>query len=358
MKDDAPTSSALSDPRGPALGEIVGALVASPESPFIVMRNGEGLPDVPSGSDIDLLLRPGVSLDTAISWIRAEATRLGWSYGFENYRSYMHALALFKATDGEYAAVHLDLFDGVTLYGVPLLSGEALNNEIVSRSGMATLSLRAETLVTVIHRLAWSGGLVKAKYRAQLKETLGDPSSRDWLIQQLKEAIGPQIASVVMAQNALARRSTWRRMRILMYVFRKNLSLDLPATLLSMFSYVRSQLETAFRPTGIVGQVGDLLPGSDSIHLSLALACRLEPHSFYAPHVRAPADEIQTTNGPAYESYIRRSWRRAAALRWTVPSLFLWYQRKRGEIVLLDRLPLGPRLFRRLFRTAGGAGAR
>ncbi len=301
---------------------------------LIPLRNDEGLPDRLAGTDLDLTIGAAQTLDGMTHRVGEIGRGLGWTPVFVNRRSYMVAMPLL-GPDGE-SAVHLDIFDGIGVWGCRLIEPGLLEQE--ARSGeVRSLSNRAVVLVTLVHHLCWNGGFTNPEYFSRLKTALA--SDRPWLEGELSRIFGRAFADQICnAPEDLATGRAGRRSRALVNVLGRGLLRRPLATLRGLARYAGDHVRTLVRPTGLVAGPRAVVPGTDHL-LTLEVACRLEPHSFAVPHVQAAGSELRSANGERYEESLRSRWAKSARLRRLAPSLYLWFQAKRGEVIMLERLP-------------------
>lgn len=339
--------------RDRSLSELLGALFGGPaEVPFIPLRNAERLPDALTGTDLDVTIRPGRSIEEVVRLVVGTGRRLGWMPFAVSVKPHVATLSVISTADpAAPAAIHFDVFAGINYLGVPLLTPGLLESESeLNRAGVAILSQRGRALATTVHHVCWSGALAKEKYRQELDEVLARPEDGAWVTAALRESMGGPAARVVLAAHAragLGSGGLQRRLTVSFLVLAAQLRRHPSRTLRGLARYVASQVPTFLRPAGVAGHRGDALPGLEAVELSLELACTLSPHSFAAASVRARASEVRTANSELYEQSLRRRWRRSTPIRTVAPSLFVWLEVKRGRIVLLDRLPFALRLLAR-----------
>jgi hypothetical protein len=317
---------------------------------FTVLRNGERLPHALDGHDLDVSVMPGHAPADVVAFLVERGRAAGWTAACVSRRPHMIAVSLVAPAAGDPDAIHFDVFDGITLAGVPLVSPARIAAESTVRDGVRSLTARGRVFVTLAHHLAWNGGLTKQRYRDELAAVLGDPLDRAWLIDALRAPFGDRIAGEVWQPDALGSGLDRRRRAARVAALRRALLAAPLATCRGLVRYASGQLPSFVRPPGLIARPGDGLAGS-GVRLDLTLACRIAPHAFAIADVRA-RHGAHTVNGPRYERTLARTWARAALVRWVAPSLFLWYQAKRGRVILIDRLPAGLRLLRRLARPA------
>jgi hypothetical protein len=317
---------------------------------FTVLRNDELLPDDLSGVDLDVCRMPGASLEEILRHITATARSVGWGTVCVSRRPHMIGFSLVSLEDGvQNQAVHLDVFDGISFWGMPLISPELLASESGVHRGVRQLSNRGRVLATAVHHLAWVGGFHKTKYRQEVAELLANPAERRWFLDRVRESLGTRIAADLenpAAFDALTSHPPRRRFKTLLMVLGTCVKQRPLSSLKAMANYFLGQIPSALHPPGCVGSPGDFVAGAPGRGLSLELACRLSPFGFGAKSVWAGPAAAMTLNGAGYERWLRTMWSRWTPLRWLAPSLFLWLQAKRNRVVVLDRLPLGIRLLR------------
>ena len=331
------------------VGELLEAVFGGQQGDLVVLRNAELLPRGLSGTDIDVSVLPGFSVSAVTGRIRDMAASVGWKPVIESRRPHMTALALVDVSHPSGRAIHFDIFDGLTALGVPTLTAETLATLTESRRGVLGLSKRGQVLATMVHHLAWNGCLGKRKYREELEILIAEEEERKWLEEQLASVLGSRAAVDVLSDvNALACEAASKRTRILLAVLLRSLGRHPVATLRQLLTYFMGQFRSLLVPPGLVGRLGDSIPALESRALDLEIACGLSPHGFYSPRARAGSQYLRTLNGPRYETELVRSWRRWTVLRWAFPSLFLAVQAKRGRVVVLDRLPMGLSVLRRV----------
>ena len=319
---------------------------------FIVLRNGEQLPDRMSGTDLDVSVRPGHRVDEVVSFLCQRGASAGWDPVCMSRRPHMVGFSLVYRDPASTQAIHFDVFDGISYLCLPLLTPAVLDTESILRRGVRQLGERGRVAATVIHHLAWSGLLSKAKYRIELERVLADPHDRSWLLGKVERALGHHLCEEVLAlrsTDSLGVATGSRRWVLAKGLMRQWLCRDPIVAVKSVLRYLVGQTRSMWRPPGLVGCPGDpiaaALPGKP---LSAELACRISPHAFAAPTVRAHAASLRTFNGPRYERSTVRLWRRWGVVRWVWPTLFLWVQAKRNRVVVLEELPLVPRFLRSL----------
>jgi len=349
--------AATEDSGGPGgrsndLRELLRAIFEGDEaqSLFTVLRNGELLPEGMTGTDLDVSVRPDRSAGDVVAFLCRRGSALGWRAVCVSRRPHMTGFSLVKSEPGPSAsAIHFDVFEGITYLCLPLLPPELLETESVVRDGVRQLSERGRVLVTTVHHLAWSGALLKEKYRAELAGVLARGADREWLLSSVDAALGNTVSRELAKPGGpagLGGGGAAIRRRIRLGLASRWLLPHPRLTLRSLGTYLRGQLQSVRRPPGLVGCPGDSIPGLPGTPLSIELACRISPHAAGATDVRAPAAMVRTLNGPRYERSTARLWRAWTPVRWLVPSLFLYLQAKRNRIVVLDRLPLAVRWLR------------
>ena len=322
----------------------------STESSFVVLRGGAQLPDAMSGTDLDVSILPGHTVADVIEVITTKAQRVGWERALVSTRSHMTALGFVDTLTSSGSSVHFDVFDGISAYGIPLVSPEQLLGESKTRQGVTELTDRGRVLVTVVHHLAWSGRLSKKKYRAELEELVAHEGDRSWLLGHIEEVFGPELAAEVTEKHAghkLADRALLRRARVLVAMLSRALQRRPLMTISQVWHYFTGQLESFRSPPGIVGLPRDRIPRVPELELNLELACGMSPHGFSVPSVRSRAAMCESLNGPGYEKQIRASWARWLPVRWLAPSLYLWLKAKRGRVLMVGTMPFTIRKLRR-----------
>lgn len=317
---------------------------------FIVLRNGELLPESMTGTDLDVSVRPGRSVGDVVEFLCRRGSALGWKPMCVSRRPHMTGFSLVKPDAGSNpSAVHFDIFEGITYLCLPLLRPEALEAESIVRSGVRQLSERGRVLATTIHHLAWSGALLKEKYRTELAALLARKTDREWLLRTVDAALGTPVSRELGKSPGPAglgsgatglRRCVWLGLASRWFLPQPRLALH------SLGTYLRGQLQSMRRPPGLVGCPGDPIPDLPGTLLSIELACRISPHAVGAKDVRTPPTMVRTLNGPRYERTTARLWRTWTPVRWLLPSLFLFLQAKRNRIIVLDRLPVAIRWLR------------
>ncbi len=314
----------------------------STESSFVVLRNSALLPDALSGIDLDVSVLPGHTVAEVVDDITTKAKRAGWERALVSTRPHMSAVAFVDTLTSDGGALHFDVFDGISVYGVPLVSPDELLRESKTRQGVTELTDRGRVLVTVVHHLAWSGRLSQKKYHVELEELVAHERDRSWLKRNIEEVFGPGLAAEVTEGHAvhkLADRALLRKARVLSAVLFRALRRRPLKTMSQVGHYLTGQLESLRSPPGIVGLPGDRIPGVPSRELSLELACGITPLGFSVPSVRSRAEMCESLNGPRFEKGIRASWARWLPVRWIAPSLFLWLKAKRGKVLIVGRMP-------------------
>ena len=317
---------------------------------FIVLRNGELLPEAMTGTDLDVSVRPGRSAGDVVEFLCRRGSALGWKPVCMSRRPHMTGFSLVKPDFGSNpSAVHFDVFEGITYLCLPLLRPEVLDTESIVRSGVRHLSERGRVLATTTHHLAWNGALLKEKYRTELAAVLARETDREWLLRTVDAALGTPVSRELgkphgpagLGSGALGlRRRVWLGLASRWFLPHPGLALR------SLSTYVRGQLRSLRHPPGLVGCPQDSIPDLPGTLLSVELACRISPHALGAKDVRTPPTMVRTLNGPRYERTTARLWRTWTPVRWLLPSLFLFLQAKRNRIVVLDRLPFAIRWLR------------
>ena len=326
-------------------------------SRFVVLRNGESLPDALSGTDLDVATLPGCPPSEVVELIARRGRSAGWELVCVSRRPHMTGFALaYCAGPGPPQAIHFDVFDGITFLGLPLVSCDVLQSESFVHCGVRQLSGRGRALATTVHHLAWNGRLQKEKYRTELDAVLAAPADREWLLRHVDRALGPWVAAELgglVDPSRLGRATLLRRWGIARGIWVRWVAPQSVLTCRRMVRYVAGQLDSLLHPPGIVGCPGNRIPGVAGARLSAELACRIAPHGFAADSVRGSVCQTKTLNGPRYEASLAVLWKRWTLLRWLLPSLFLWVQAKRNRVAVVGRLPVGLRILR---RTRWGAG--
>lgn len=310
----------------------------------VVLRNGEELPYDLSGTDLDVSVLPGADPTDVVRLVDEVGRASGWMLVLENNRRHIAGTSLHHPATG--TSVHFDVFDGVTAYGMPLLTAADLADETVVQDGFSVLTGRGETLVTLLHHLSWNGRLGKQKYSDDALGILADDPA--WLRSRLDAVWGPEATSAVLADLAagkLTESGGSRRRRRRRLLWARARRLGLARAVLSYGSYLGSQAESARRPAGVIATPGARLPSG--LEVTTELACDIAPHSVAAPSVRSGSARVENRNGDRYVSAVRSTWDRWRVIRWITPSVFLWYLAKRGRIVILDELPALIRLGQR-----------
>ena len=147
-------------------------------APLIVLRNAEELPDGLSGHDLDVAVLPGSSLDVATTYLCDRAATVGWKPVCYSPRNHMSGVSF---VDPQGTALHFDVFLGISVLSIPLLSSHDLLEESVVIDGTRRLTDRGRVAATVLHHIAWSGSLGKQKYRDELAALL-TTEDREWFI--------------------------------------------------------------------------------------------------------------------------------------------------------------------------------
>lgn len=320
---------------------------------FVVLRNDELLPHALSGTDVDVSVLPGSTPPSVAAFIIACAHRIGWHPVVISRRNHITALALLPKSehDDTEAALHFDVFDGITYHGLELVPKAVLRDESEVENGVRRLNDRGKALATLTHHVAWNGGLGKEKYRRQLCAVVEHDGDRRWLHAHVAAVFGRSVAHEVVNREQieqLGHNIRARRRRVVRALFVTQLRRRPIATIARIARYLFGQLKSFKSPPGLVGSVGSPVPSAPTRTLSLALACKLSPHAFRVPHVRVTDQFVETLNGEGYERVLRKTWRRWFAIRFVAPSVFLYYQAKRGRVILIDRLPTGIRVLQRM----------
>jgi hypothetical protein len=335
----------------PRAALLRGIFDGNAEQYFVVLRNDERLPGELTGTDLDVCVSPQRTPEEVMSYLVTVGSRLGWSAAAVSRRPHMIGFTLVRAGEDEVDAIHFDVFNGITYLGLPLCDPATLHAESRVRDGVRLLSPRGKSIATVVHHLAWNGYLSKEKYRSEFAQLLRDPVDGPWMRARLGEVFGIGIARALCSPEGLTRleRSTVNaRLQLSAALFRQAARKGLTYPARRLGSYWLGQCSSFRIPPGVVGREGDGLKNLDGMRLTPEIACGVTPHGCWAPSARCHASAVRTLNGPRYQRTTTRAWARWTFLRWTLPSLFLLYQAKRGRIVVLtNRLPLGLRLLRR-----------
>lgn len=302
----------------------------------VVLRNGEELPDDLSGTDLDVSVLPGAGPADVVRLVDEVGRASGWMMVLENSRRHIAGASLHHPATG--TSAHFDVFDGVTAYGMPLLTPADLADETVLQGGFSVLTGRGETLVTLLHHLSWNGRLGKRKYVDDALAVLADDGA--WLRVRLEAVWGADASEAVLADLVAGRltesgSSSRRRRRRLLAARAQRLGWG--RAVRSYGSYLGAQAESLRRPAGVVATPGARLPSG--LEVTAELACDVAPHSLAAPSVRSASANVENRNGERYVSSVRSTWDRWRIIRWVTPSAFLWYLAKRGRIVILDEVP-------------------
>ncbi len=308
----------------------------------MVLRNGALLPDGLQGTDLDLSVLPGNTMTEVADLLTRRAKAVGWERALLSIRKHMSALAFVDARASHGHAVHFDVFDGISAYGIRLASPHQLASLSDTRRGVTQLTAQGQVLVTVLHHLAWSGYLAKDRYRSELRQLIRHPGERRWLEEEIADRFGPRLTSRILkdaSSDRLGYKALPRRLRVVAALASRAFIRDPVGTAAGILAYLTGQIQSVLRPPGVVGLRGDRIPSVPTQALDLRIACGMSPHAFFAPAARAPAHLCQTVNGPRYERSVRSSWARWLPVRWMAPSLYLWMNAKRGRVVVLDRLP-------------------
>lgn len=320
---------------------------------FVVLRNSDLLPAKLSGTDLDLSILPGCTVDESVATLTTIARGEGWQRVLLSTRPHMTAVAFIDTEVSNGHALHFDIFNGITAFGLPLISPQQLSRLTVTRQGVTELSKRGTVLVTVLHHLAWTGCLSKERYRRELADFISNDDDRSWLSEQMTDRFGAKVAAEVTRRGRteeLANHAIKRRVRVALGLIVKAARRQPLATGRQVAEYLGGQIDSVLHPPGIVGLKGDPVPGVPSKKLSVGLACQIAPHGFYVPNARSQGGSCQTTNGPRYESTVRSSWRRWSLIRWIFPSFYFWMCAKRGRVVVTERLPFSLLVLRRFTR--------
>jgi hypothetical protein len=317
---------------------------------FVVLRNGELLPDAINGTDLDVATLPGTRAEEVVEFIAQRGKAAGWNQVCVSRRPHMTGFALASCAEPPRThAIHFDVFENISFLCLPLVSSEVLYSESFVRGGVRQLSARGRALATTVHHMAWNGRLQKEKYRADVEAVLATPQDRDWFLRHVDEALGPWVAAELrglVEVSGLGKAALRRRWAVGRGLWVRSVA---PRPLLAcrrVARYVVGQLESLAHPPGIVGCPGDAVPGVPGARLGPDLACKIAPHGFAADSVRCSPRHARTLNGPRYEASLAVFWRRWTLVRWLLPSLFLWVQAKRNRVVVIRQLPLGLRVLR------------
>jgi len=321
---------------------------------FIVLRNGEDLPERQSGNDIDVTLRPGVSLETVVAFISARAREVEWVPLCVSRRRRTAGFSIVDArSESAGAAIHFDVFDGISAFGIPLIPTTLLAAESVVRDNVRQLNPRGRALATIAHHVGCSGALTKDKYVSELATVLARPADRAWLVENAKRMLGARVASELQvgvatdSQHPLRKRSRARQLASL-WTAAQRAPDGMSVVLRGIWSYLSAQLPSLLQPPGLVGCRGERVRDLPQLVLNDTLACRVAPLAMIVDTVRSRANAVRTENSDKHLRCITDIWAASVVLRWTVPSVFLWLQAKQGRVVVLRRLPLGLRLIRRV----------
>ena len=336
--------------------EVLGAIFRGDAAArlFIVLRNSEGLPERQSGNDIDVSVRPGVALETVVAFISARASEVDWVRLCLSRRRRTTGFSIVDARrDSAGAAIHFDVFDGISAFGIPLIPTTLLAAESVVRQNVRQLNARGRCLATVAHHVACSGALTKDKYVAELAPVLERPADRAWLVENARRMLGARVAGELQVGSAsdsdhpLRKKSRLRQLATL-WAAAGRAPDGMSAVIRGVMAYLAAQLPSLVQPPGLVGRRGEHIREFPELLLTETLACRVAPLAMIADSVRSRADAVRTENSEKHRRCIADIWSASVVLRWTVPSFFLWLQAKRGRVVVLRRLPLGVRLLRRV----------
>lgn len=321
---------------------------------FVVLRNGHELPERLSGNDLDVAVLPGVSMNDVFELVRERASELGWRPVCVNRRRRSIGFSLVTAAgDAPATAIHVDVFDGISAYGISIMSSGFLQSESVLRGTVRQLSDRARPLVTLAHHVGSSGALTKELYVSELEAVLRG-RDREWLLVSIADLLGDRVAGDVRrgaagaARHPLRQPSRARQVHALTAAARRG-GAGVRGAIRGVSEYLFGQLPSVARPAGIVGRRGELIRGV-GLPLTDTLACGVAPLAMLATTVRS--HEARSENSAKHRDYVAGIWSRARVLRLVLPSFFLWLQAKRGRIVVLDTLPLGIRLVRAVARPA------
>jgi hypothetical protein len=341
---------------GDAVKEVFGAIFRGDAAGrlFIVLRNGEGLPERQSGNDVDVTIRPGVSLETVVTFILSRASEVEWVPLCVSRRRRTTGFSIVDARhDSMGTAIHFDVFDGISAFGIPLIPTTLLAAESVVRQNVRQLNARGRSLATVAHHVGYSGALTKDKYVAELAPVLARPADRAWLVENARRMLGVRVANELQvgigpeSQHPLRSKSRVRQLASLWTAARRAPD-GTSAVIRGIISYLGAQLPSLVQPPGIVGCRGERIRELPQLTLTDTLASRVAPLAMIADNVRSPASAVRTHNSDKHRRCIADIWSAGVVLRWTVPSLFLWWQAKQGRVVVLRRLPLAVRLLRRV----------
>ena len=319
---------------------------------FVVLRNSESLPDALAGNDLDLSVLPGVSLEAALQFVRRRASVVGWEMLCVSRRASTHAASLVDLEDGPpRRAIHVDIFCGISAFGIRLLSPELLARESTIRGNVRELSDRVRVLATVAHHFACSGALTKDKYLDELMAVLARDADRDWLLRHVEQSFGPSLIAELTGEiigRSLRTPSLRRRKMILLGALEKSAAHKPGFGLVGIAQYTAGQFPSLLHPPGIIGRRGERLAALPQSSLTPELASGVSPLAMIASDVHARASEVWTLNSDKHLAHVRSVWANGALLRRLSPSLFLWWQAKRNRVVVLNELPLGLRLLRRI----------
>lgn len=339
-----------------AVKEVLGAIFRGDAAGrlFIVLRNGEELPERQSGNDIDVTVRPGVAMETVVAFILSRAQELDWVPLCVSRRRRTTGFSIVDARhESTGAAIHFDVFDGISAFGIPLIPTTLLAAESVVRQNVRQLNARGRSLATIAHHVGCSGALTKDKYVSELAPVLERPADRAWLVENARRMLGVRVANELQVsvatddQHPLRRRSRVRQLGSLWTSARRAPD-GTSVVFRGVSSYVAAQLPSLVQPPGLIGCPGEHVRELPQLVLTGTLACRVAPLAMIADHVRSRVDAVRTENSEKHRRAIADIWSSSVLLRWVVPSLFLWMQAKQARVVVLRRLPLGLRLLRRM----------
>jgi hypothetical protein len=317
---------------------------------FIVLRNGELLPDDFAGNDLDISVLPGRTVEEVVRRLVAKAGAVGWQPICVSRRWQMTGLSLVSPGLPP-LALHFDVFAGITGFGISLVTPEVLGAESEVRSGVRQLSRRGRALATMAHHVVAAGMLSKPKYLDELRDVLVRPEDRAWLQAMTRHSLGAKLAACMehpAAIDQLASPSWRRRVDALWGAARQGGRLRTRVVLPAVARYLRGQIPSLLRPPGVIGSAGDRIRDLPGFRLSPELACGIAPLAMIAAHARVKPEDVRTLNSAKHHRAIVRIWRSWTAVRWICPSGFLWLQAKRNRVIVLDRLPTIIRVLRRV----------
>lgn len=316
-------------------------------SPFVALRDAESLPDTLSG-DLAVVCVPGTSLADARRFLRECGKAEEWRTIAINRRTRMMAVTVLHFRTK--ALLRVDVVLDISVFGVPLLGPDLWLEESAVKNDIRRLSLRAETAVAVVQRVLHEGLLNKPKYLGQLRSGFAS-DDEDWLRSTFRTAFGGKLGAELGDSDAgggLAQVGSGRRARAILGALGPRLLRHPGRTVGGVLAYGAGQVRSMLSPGGLVGTPDDTVPGLPGQPLDLEFASRLSVDSVRAPGVRAPASSLRTADEGRSTTKLANRWRFWTPLRWVSPSAFLWLQAKRFGVVIVDRLPVGLRLLRRL----------